>query len=157
MHRGDGPPHWKLMQIQKSKNPRGRQDERTYYTATQGILPRVLRLHDLCVIIFRTNDRKKKSQTTRQTETHTHKLDCTPLGSFVPQNGDKCITTLDPHTGNQYKYKNLKRPADYRKYKQTEILYCHSGALTLRPAAAYAACNYRTWKWFPKSDADEQT
>ena len=25
---------------------------------------------------------------------------------------NKCIATLDPHTGNEYKYKNFKRPTD---------------------------------------------
>ena len=32
---------------------------------------------------------------------------------------DKCITVMDPHTGNEYKYKNFKRPTDNRTYGQT--------------------------------------
>ena len=29
--------------------------------------------------------------------------------STGPQCGDKCIATLEPHTGNQYRYKNRKK------------------------------------------------
>ena len=36
----------------------------------------------------------------RETGTQTHKIYWNPLWSFRPLCGDKCIVTLDPHTGN---------------------------------------------------------
>ena len=38
--------------------------------------------------------------TDRDTERRTYKIDWTPMGSFVPQCGDKGIKTLEPNTGN---------------------------------------------------------
>ena len=70
------------------------------------------------------------------------KIDWTPLGSYVPQCENNFITTLDPYTGNQYTYKNHKRPTDNRMAGHTDILYFHSGYLKPQPAAACAAHNY---------------
>ena len=88
MHHDAGPPHWKLTQIQKLKNPADdRTDGRTYYTATQGILCHGLRPHALRAITGCANDRQKLTGTTvqrdRETDGPTYKLDWTPLGSFV--------------------------------------------------------------------------
>ena len=40
------------------------------------------------------------NRTERQTEAQTHKLNFTPLGSSGTQCEDKCIATLESHTGN---------------------------------------------------------
>ena len=43
-----------------------------------------------------------------------------------------------------------------QKPKKARISYFHSGDLTLWPAAERTACNYGTYYFFPKSDADNQ-
>ena len=62
----------------------------------------------MCAIMVRKNDHQKATQMTghryRETERRkngrTYNIDWTPRGSSGPQCGDKCIATLDPHTGN---------------------------------------------------------
>ena len=75
---------------------------------------------------------------------------------------------MDPQTGNQYKYKNHKRPTDNqtnictdgRTEGQTEgqadILYCHAGDLNPWPASACAARNYGPHDLIAKSDVNYQ-
>ena len=38
----------------------------------------------------------------RQTGRHTYKIEWTPMGSFRIQCGDKCISNLEPQTGNVF-------------------------------------------------------
>ena len=58
MHCDAGPPHWKSIQMEKTKKVRGWPDGRTYYTATQGIWPCGLRPHALSAIMGCMNDRQ---------------------------------------------------------------------------------------------------
>ena len=112
MHCDAGSPHWKLIRIQKSQKAHRRTDRQkdgwmdgctdgqTYNTATQGIWPRGLRLHDLREITGCANDLQKATRENRQryidtkrqkdieTDRHTYNLYWTPLGYSAPQCGD---------------------------------------------------------------------
>ena len=85
----------------------GQTDRRTYYTATQGVWTHGLRPHVLRTITALTLLSPKRiadKQIYIKRDVHidgwTYIIYWTPLGSFRSQCGDKCIATLDPHTGN---------------------------------------------------------
>ena len=126
-----------------------RTDVQTYVTATQGIWtfgmwPHALRSiigHAFMVAKKRRGlpeiDIKKKSEI--KTNRNTYKLNWTPLGSSGPQCGDTYIAMLDPQTGNEYKYKNCKRPADNQTDIWKNILNCRSGDFNQWHTVACAA------------------
>ena len=68
--------------------------------------------------MIRENDHQKATRTTGhkdgQMDGRTYNIDWTPLGSFGPQCGYKFTATLDPHTGNKYKYKIAKSSTEDR-------------------------------------------
>ena len=109
-------PNWKLIQILKSK--KGLQaDGRTYYTDTRGIWTSGLQPHALPAITGHIFFCQKAVWTTRkryiQTERNISSTG-THWGTPDPSLGDKFIAGLGYHTGNEYKYKNPKRPAEKR-------------------------------------------
>ena len=115
----------------------GRMNERKYYATTQGIWTHGLWLHALRAITEHALLSPKIDADT-QTDIRTYNIDWPHWGPLDPSLGDKCIATLDPYTGNSYKYKNQKIPVDDQTDGKTEgrtyMLYCQSGDLNPWPA-----------------------